>query len=145
MSVNEFEDPAREREWIREQRAVVLEYLIREEVEHAGVPEDPAWFIASVIAIWRVGSRKREGAVGWWAISGDVPTDYVSSSEVRSPRAALRVFGTRWAKASKQMARGEEPDEFRIGRPEQNRDLAPMLASRAKMMTEMAADDELWS
>jgi hypothetical protein len=100
---------------------------------------------APYLAIWSVGSRKRPGAVGWWAINGDVPTDYMSSSEIRDARMAMRVFSRRWSKAAKQMAAGEESDEFQIGTVDSWPDLAPLLASRAKLLGEWAAADEMWS
>ena len=144
-NADEFDDPERERAWIREQREVVLEYLDREQPSYNGVPERPAWFLAPYYAIWAVGSRKRPGAVGWWAISGDVPTDYMSSSEIRDARMAMRVFGLRWTKAARQMAAGEEPDDFRIGTRANWPELAPLLASRAKLLVEWADEDDMWS
>ena len=132
-------------EWLKEQRANVLEYLASAGVSRADVPHKPAWFEAPVIAIWAVGSNATPGAVGWWAISGDVPTDYVSSSEIRDERAALRVFSLRWSRAAKRMAAGEAPEGMTIGAPSEWKALAPMLASRAKLLSEWAADDELWS
>lgn len=145
MSSDEFDDPAREAAWVREQREVVIEYLAREQVSHLGVPEKPEWLLAPYVAIWSVSSKKRLGAVGWWAITGDVPTDYVSSSEIRDARMAMLVFSLRWAKASKQMAAGEEPEEFHIGTADSWPELAPLLASRAKLLGEWAAADDMWS
>jgi hypothetical protein len=145
LSSDEFDDPARKAAWIREQREVVLEYLAREQVSHLGVPELPEWFFAPYVAIWSVASKKRPGAVGWWAISGDVPTDYTSSSEIRDARMAMRSFSLRWAKAAKQMAAGEESDEFQVGRVENWPELAPLLASRAELLGEWAAADDMWS
>lgn len=145
MSSDEFDDPERETAWIREQRELVLEYLAREQVTHLGVQERPEWFLAPYIAIWSVASKKRPGAVGWWAISGDVPTDYISSSEIRDARMAMRVFSRRWSKAAKQMAAGEESDEFQIGTVDSWPELAPLLASRAKLLGEWAAADDMWA
>jgi hypothetical protein len=92
LSSDDFDDPDREAAWIREQREAVLEYLAREDVKHAGVPERPDWLLPPHVAIGSVGSSKRLDAVGWWAISGDVLTDYMSSSEIRDARVAMRVF-----------------------------------------------------
>ena len=123
----------------------MLEYLAREQVSHLGVPQKPEWFLAPYVAIWSVASKKRRGAVGWWAINGDVPTDYMSSSEIRDARMAMRVFGLRWSKAAKQMAAGQQPDEFQIGTVDSWPELAPLLASRAKLLGEWADADEMWS
>jgi len=144
LSSDEFDNPEREAAWVREQREALLDYLVREQVNHKGVPERPEWLVAPYVAIWSVESRKRPGAVGWWAISGDVPTDYMSSSEVRDARMAMRVFGRRWMKASKQIAAGVEPEEIRIGTPESWPQLAPLLASRAKLLSDWANEDDMW-
>jgi hypothetical protein len=123
----------------------LLEYLAREHVNHLGVPDEPEWFLAPYVAIWSVASKKRTNAVGWWAINGDVPTDYMSSSEIRDARMAMRVFSRRWSKAARQMAAGEEPDEFQIGTVDNWPDLGALLASRAKLLGEWAAADNMWS
>jgi hypothetical protein len=145
LSSDEFDDPEREAAWILEQREALLEYLVHERVDHNGVPERPDWVIAPYVALWSVGSKTRPGAVGWWAISGDAPTDYMSSSEIRDARMAMRVFSRRWAKASKQMAAGVEPEDFRIGKPESWPELSSLLTSRAELLGEWAEDEDMWS
>lgn len=109
------DDAGRDAAWIRQQRASLLRYLADAHVDHTGVAETPAWLVAPYVAIWSIGSKKRPGAIGWWAISGDVPTDFAFSNEIRNARMAMRVFSRRWKKASKRMAAGEQPDGFVIG------------------------------
>jgi hypothetical protein len=41
LSLDEFEKPAREQDWTREQRAVVLDYLDQEQLDHAAFLADP--------------------------------------------------------------------------------------------------------
>jgi hypothetical protein len=142
--LDDFDDPSQLADWIREQRANVLEYLAGEGVA-ASVPPEPSWQEAPYVAIWAAMSSTAPGRVGWWVICGDVPTDYVSSSEIPDPRSAVRVFGRRWLKASKRMARGETSDDFSLGTPSEWPQLAPMLASRATLLADWANDDELWS
>ena len=45
-------------------------------------------------------SRVRPGSIGWWAISGDLPTDYVTAADLEPPGApekghwsSLRIVG----------------------------------------------------
>ena len=78
--------------WIASQRKVVQEYLEREGVDHLGVGEYPAFHLHPYVAVWAVQSKKAPGWVGWWAISGDLPTDYVSRGKIAHPREALRAF-----------------------------------------------------
>jgi hypothetical protein len=142
--LEDFNDPAQHADWIREQRTNVLEYLAGEGVG-ANVPPEPSWLEAPYVAIWPAMSNAAPGRVGWWVISGDVPTDCVSSGEIRDARSAMRVFARRWQRASKRMARGETSDDFSLGTPSEWPQLAPMLASRASLLADWAADDELWS
>ena len=145
MSADSPEAPEGEAAWFREQRANVLEYLAAGGIERADIPQEPTWAEPPYVAIWPVRSLKNPEAVGWWAISGDVPTDYVSSSEVRDERSAMRAFGRRWNRAARKMAKGEEPADVRIGNPSEWRELAPLLASRAQLLSSWAEDDEVWS
>ncbi len=144
MSSEEFDDPQREAEWLTEQRADVLEYLAGAGVPRADVPHEPAWCEPPYVAVWPVGSNANPGAVGWWVISGDVPPDYISSSEIRGARAGLRAFSLRWSRAARGMATGEAPEGLVIGAPAEWKSLAPMLASCATLLGEWANDDELW-
>jgi hypothetical protein len=82
--------------WIASQRKVVQEYLEREGVDHLGVGEYPAFHLHPYVAVWAVQSKKAPGWVGWWAISGDLPTDYVSRGKIAHPREALRAFAHHW-------------------------------------------------
>ncbi|OXN11539.1 hypothetical protein CDV57_09724, partial [Aspergillus fumigatus] len=51
---------------------------------------------------------------------------------------------TLWLEAAECMARGDSHPTFRIGSGEQNRELAPMLESRATLLLDWANDAELW-
>src|SRR5437764_5727586 len=39
---------------------------------------EPRWFLSPYVAVWAVRSRANPDRVGWWAISGDLPTDYMT-------------------------------------------------------------------
>jgi hypothetical protein len=65
----------REDNWIRSQRKTEEEYLKRQRVDHLGVGEFPAFHVHPYVALWGVQSRKAPGWVGWWAISGELPSD----------------------------------------------------------------------
>ena len=144
MSAAEYDDPRRLASWLDEQRRVVLDYLERQETRHGGVPSEPFWFVAPHVSLWPVTSGAHPGAIGWWAIAGDLPTDYLSSRDARDARSAMRAFGSRWAAAATSMARGERPSGFAIGEPSVWPKLAPILASRAQILEAWASDDELW-
>lgn len=131
--------------WIASEREKIISYLVTEGVEHRGVGEWPAFHVCPYLAVWVVQSKRKPGAVGWWAISGDTPTDYMSSAAAKHPREALAYFGDEWEKLSMHMAQGVPSAESRIGKQEHWPTLAPLLKTRAEQLKHFAADDELWS
>src|SRR5262245_59010387 len=116
-----------DREWCDASRARVAEYLRSEGVDHGRIGEGPAWHVAPCVSLWAIESKARQGAIGWWAICGDLPTDYVSSSGLRHPREALRAIATSWLSQASLMARGETGCNTIIGTPESWPSLAPLL------------------
>jgi hypothetical protein len=84
--------------------------------------------------------------IGWWAIAGDLPTDYVSGRAVTPvhPREALRAFGRQWQRLVEASKQGQELDDFRIAGDSSPQELSPLLASRARLLLEWADDDSMW-
>lgn len=130
--------------WTRQQRAQVDEYLRKQRVRHGGIGDHPAFSVPPYLSLWAIQSNRTPGAVGWWAISGDLPTDYISSSDGRTPREAIRAFSRVWREASACMLRGEKMPHSSIGTPEQWPELGKLLETRASILASYAADDDLW-
>ena len=137
-------DDAEEEAWCDSQHQRVIDYLSHEGLKHARVGEWPAWHVYPYVAVWAIESIIHPGWVGWWAISGDLPTDYVACGPERTPRAAMREFALRWKKAAAAMAEGREPDEVAVGRLGDAATLAPLLDSRAEILLGWANDDAVW-
>lgn len=137
-------DEVVEEAWCESQRQNVIEYLSRERLQHGKVGEWPAWHVYPHVSVWAIESVVQPGWVGWWAISGDVPTDCITCGSERTPRAAVREFGLRWKEAAAAMAEGRKLEEFTIGVPEHAPTLGPLLASRARTLLDWADDDEIW-
>jgi hypothetical protein len=78
-------------------------------------------------------------------ISGDLPSDYISSESAKHPREALRVFATRWQEVSSFMVRGEVHPDYSIGSPEQWPELGDLLQKRAEILQSYADNDNVWS
>ena len=95
-------------EWIAAQRQIVVDYLAGQRIEHDGVSLEPRWFLSPYLAVWAVRSRANPDRVGWWAISGDVPTDYIACSGERDSGDVLIAFSRVWKAAAKKMAAGEQ-------------------------------------
>jgi hypothetical protein len=136
-------DPAGadEEAWCAERRDDVVQYLRDLRLDHGGVGDVPAWFVAPHIAIWAIESRQSPGWVGWWAISGDVPTDYCSAQDCRHPRLAMRRFAEEWATAIDQT----RPEDTTIGATGLPVSLLSLLKARSDLLFQFSSDDDLWT
>jgi hypothetical protein len=132
-------DPT-EAAWAAEQRNVILNYLASQRVEHAGVSSEPRWFLAPYVAVWAVRSKANPSRIGWWGISGDLPTDYISCTTERSDADVLLAFARQWKAAAERMAAGGQPPGYRAGPPGQEKQLAPLLQARAELLEDFARD-----
>lgn len=130
--------------WLAEERQKVLEYLEAEGCRHAGVADWPIFHVDFSLALWPVQSTKHTGRTGWWAISGDVPIDYMSSSDGEDPRDALRHFAAEWEDVASFMRRGESHPTLEMGNPKDWPEMAELLEQRAQALREYADDAEVW-
>ena len=93
---------ADEERWCERERERVIAYLKHQRLYHGAVGEWPAWSVHPHVAVWAVESVVRPGWVGWWVISGDLPTDYkiggAGEQVVLAPLLAVRAdLLLRWA------------------------------------------------
>jgi hypothetical protein len=144
MNGDDYDDPEINAQWCGERRREVAEYLRVEGLTHGRIGDCPAWQVAPYVSVWAVESLAVPGAVGWWAISGDLPNDYVSSSEAKDPRQAVRAIALLWREAAQCIARGEKHPTFRIGSGQHDGELAPLLKSRAELLLDWVDDPEVW-
>jgi hypothetical protein len=147
MGEPDYDDPDVEERWCDAQRAIVGDYLRSQQVEHGRIGDWPAWHVAPYVSIWAIESVARPEWIGWWVICGDLPTDYISSADVRPPqhpRKALRVIAEQWLKYVEAWNDGRECEGFRIAGADSHKELAPLLETRAKLLTKWADDDSLW-
>ncbi len=145
MAVGGFDDPQTLKRWFGEQRACVTTYLQREGIVTGELDSDPAWSVPPYVSVWMVESPQLPGVIGWWAIAGDVPTDYISATEAATPREACEAFAKRWAEISKYLVVGEEHPTIKIGTPENRKQIGDVLGSRAKLLQSWTERDEVWS
>ena len=144
MSSADYDDPKLEAEWLAKQRETISRHLQDEGVRHGDVAPDPDWFIAPYVSIWIVESGTRPGAIGWWAISGDLPTDYLSGGDAPDARAAMAAFARRWHEVSAYLLRGERHPTVTIGPPGRKHEFGDLLSRRAGILEDWANDDEMW-
>jgi hypothetical protein len=144
MNELDWDDPAVDKQWCDERRREVIAYLAREKVEHGVVGVRPAWHVAPYISVWSVESLVAPGRVGWWAISGDLPNDYLSAATVKQPREALLAFADVWKEVAEAMHKGQAHPHISIGTSENQSELAPLLKSRSDALRRLAEDDAMW-
>ncbi len=139
-----WDDDANIERWCDEQRLVAATYLQAQPVKFGQLGECPAWHVAPYVSVWAVESVKAPGKVGWWAICGDLPSDYASGDGTPNPRSAVAVFAKRWQQLASEMQSGESPSSFSVGVPEDATDLGPLLKSRSELLSEWVRDDSVW-
>ena len=144
MNDEESQSPD-EDSWVAERRAAVVDYLRGEGVRHGEVGEWPAWHLQPYLAIFAIESVVAPGRVGWWAITGDAPTDYVSFGDADHPREVMRHFARQWAEYSASMLRGEPHPDVAFGSPESWPELGDLLRRRAQILQQWADDDSIWN
>jgi hypothetical protein len=135
-----------EQVWIAEQRQAVEGYLDRQGVRHNGVAKEPRWLVSPYLAVLAVRSVANPECVGWWAISGDVPSDCMTAGDERDAGDVLLAFSRRWAEVAEYLSRGEQHPDFKTGDQESAQEIAPMLATRARLLKRFAHyahDDDL--
>lgn len=139
-----YEDPSTNEAWCLERRSAVLNYLSKEKVPHGQIGEWPAWHIAPYVSMWAVESHAKPGALGWWVICGDLPTDFISGLSASDPRAAMRFISARWQEVSDYMLRGEKHPDINIGTADSWPKIGPLLRSRSSLLAKWAGEDSLW-
>ena len=146
MPKTNYDDPKVEERWCNQQRVAVGAYLKSQRLNHGEIGEWPAWHVAPHVSLWVIESLTHPGSIGWWVICGDLPTDYISASDVsppQHPRKALRVFTQRWLQMVNAWARGHQYKGIQIAGA--SKELSPLLKSRATLLTEWAENGTLWT
>ena len=144
MESSEGESDPDEARWCAECREEVARYLSRQGLEHGEVGEWPAWHIEPYVSIWAIESLARPGWVGWWAICGDLPTDYISADSCRHPRLAMKQFAENWLELVPFLREGRSHPTARIPVSGPDPEHAELLATRAGLLLEWSGDDSVW-
>ena len=122
----------------------MLAYLGEEGFLEPSIGDWPSWYVAPILSVWAVESVEHPGSVGWWAVSGDFPTDYTSRVGEANPRQALQDIGLRWKDAAAKWADGKPAEEWGLRNHAAEKELAPLLAARAELFLTIATDDSNW-
>jgi hypothetical protein len=136
-AAEEYDDQEKVWEWLTQQSGEVERYLARQNVtSEAPVPR---WELAPYVAVWEI--------TGGWAISGDLPTDYVLDETILTAREAMRFFANKFAEMADCMMNDRRYPGTTIGNPndaEQQRELGDLLQRRAVLLSDFAENDGMW-
>lgn len=148
INPDDYDDPELLAGWFEDQRNHVLEYLEAEGVSFDDieecVPGDPDFCVAPYVAVWPVMNGPDSDDVGCWVISGDLPTDYVSSDGLEDARAVLAHFARTWAEIAECIRTGREYPGMDPGPREAWAAQADVLEARANSLRALAEDDAVW-
>jgi hypothetical protein len=125
-------------------RRQVVHYLDHFKMRYSEVPAAPAWQVAPEVYLWRVYGFQSDVQPAWFAISGNLPTDYVTSDSAPDLRAAVRYFARLWLEAADCMKAGKSHRSFSIGTPDQWPQLQLLLRDRAQLLAGFSEDEALW-
>lgn len=130
--------------WCAEMRLEVEQYLKSEEVVCGEISEWPAWHIAPYVSVWAIESAAQSGFVGAWVLCGDLPTDIIDGEGIEHPREAMAAIADRWLAYVKNARAGEPNDDMEIETSDDPEEMLELLESRAEVLREWAADDDMW-
>ena len=130
--------------WIEKQRSRVEAYLLKQGLPDFALQSEPNWFVSPYVALWALTSQRFPARIGWWAISGDLPTDHVSSTNAHTAQEALRAFSKQWVEISSYLLRGEEHPTMKVGAEANRKELGDLLRRRAGILAAWANDDSMW-
>ena len=119
------------------------------EITSLGVIEDklvearPVWSVPYRVMIGQIREANDQSTFRW-IISGDLPTDHISSTVAATPREALKYFSTKWQMDA---ARYNDPVERKAHGLDETKNwnqLTEKLVAKAEELYNMAEDDSLW-
>ncbi len=130
--------------WCAARSADVAACLQRLGLEHGRIGEWPAWHVKPYASVWAVESLHRPEWVGWWVISGDLPSDVLAAHDLATPRDALRAFGKRWRLHGESLDRGDVPAAWSHEPHDALPKLAALLKRRGAALQVWADDTAAW-
>ena len=128
-----------EEDWLDEQQDVAYQYMKKTGTNFGSIEHAPSFYLSPYVAVWAVESGKSPNAIGWWVITGDLPTDYVSSSGIGGAREAMSEFAKRWQNSVNVYRSGKKDPSITL-----NSETADLLEKRAHILMEWASDGSMW-
>ena len=125
-------------EWVRTQFQKANRFLAEKGVIPSKVLADESRYLAPYMAIWKMES-KRPSNKTYWAMSGDLPSDFVDVKVAATARDAVRHFSMMWQMQAENLVRSGATRDATQAK------FAQLLVSRAESLYRMHNDDKLWN
>jgi hypothetical protein len=139
-----FDDPQVEKDWCAQQREHVEWFLDQQPINPGRIGEWPAFHIAPHASVWAIESGEEEDLLGWWVITGDLPTDYFSAMELLHPRQVLKAAADRWQMLLDNVENGIEDDSISLPGLVENHELQHILRVRIELLNKTYGQEAFW-
>jgi len=121
-------------EWVRLQFQRANLHLAEQGIVMESVAVAESRYLPPLIAVWKIHGLNKTVV---WAISGDVPVDYLPLAVAANAREAIRHFSYRWQMKAQQIIDNGVSDQT-------SADYVQLLVGRANMLYDLAESETLW-
>ncbi len=125
---------AETQEWVRLQFQRANLHLAEQGIVMESVAVAESRYLPPLIAVWKIHGLNKNVV---WAISGDVPVDYLPVAVAANAREALKHFSYRWQMKAQQIMDNGISDQT-------SADYVQLLVGRANMLYDLSESETLW-
>lgn len=121
-------------EWMREQFQKANKHLAEHGVLYESVFVDECRYLAPFVAVWKI---KASDGKKFWAITGDVPSDFVGLDAAKTAREVMKHFSLQWQLKAEKLIQAGNTDET-------GKKYAGLLINSAENLYRLSENKELW-
>ncbi len=125
---------AETQEWVRLQFQRANLHIAEQGIVMESVAVAESRYLPPLIAVWKIHGLNKNVV---WAISGDVPVDYLPVAVAANAREALKHFSYRWQMKAQQIMDNGISDQT-------SADYVQLLVGRANMLYDLSESETLW-
>lgn len=125
---------AETQEWVRLQFQRANLHLAEQGIIMESVAVAESRYLPPLIAVWKIHGLNKNVV---WAISGDVPVDYLPVAVAADAREAIKHFSYRWQMKAQQIMDNGISDQT-------SADYVQLLVGRANMLYDLSESETLW-
>ncbi|MBU3023094.1 DUF4826 family protein [Aestuariibacter sp. A3R04] len=122
------------KEWINQQLQKANKHLAENGIVVSTVDEKVSRYLLPFFAVWKV---KASDNKFYWALSGDLPADFIAGDNAKNAREALRHFALSWQIKAENLVRSGIADQTQM-------QFAGILQNRAEKLHDFAEEDAIW-